>query len=75
MQRKVSGINRWTALVLAIIWSGAGGVGIVLAVLNKLLILGLLSLFALCYSVLWFRVFGRSQLLTAHKLRLPWRTR
>ena len=63
------------ALVLAVVWSDAGVVAIVVAALNGLPILGLLSLFALCYSVLWFRVFGRSQLLTAHKLRLPWRTR
>jgi len=75
MQRKVSGVNRWVALILAIIWSGAGAVGIVLAVLNSLPVLGLLSLFALCYSALWSRVFGRSRLLTSKKLPLPGRTR
>jgi hypothetical protein len=75
MQRTVTGVNRFVALALAVIWACAGAAGLVLAVLNGLPVLGLLSLFAVGYSVLWLRVFIRSRLLSWNQLLVPWRTR
>jgi hypothetical protein len=52
---KLSIVNRAIVLVLAVVWLGAGALGIVLGLIHGQLLLVVLSLFAISYAVLWFR--------------------
>ena len=70
---KLSTVNRTIALAVAIVWLGAGVVGIVLGLIHDQLLLVVLALFAISYAVLWFRVVARSRLLTWRELVVPWR--
>jgi hypothetical protein len=70
---KLSTVNRTIALAVAIVWLGAGVVGIVLGLKHDQLLLVVLALFAISYAVLWFRVVARSRLLTWRELVVPWR--
>ena len=70
---KLSRANRAIALALAVVWLGAGVVGIVLGLINGQLLVVVLALFAISYAVLWFRVVARSRLLTWRELIVPWR--
>jgi len=51
---KLSIVNRAIVLVLAVVWLGAGALGIVLGLIHGQLLLVVLSLFAISYAVLWF---------------------
>ena len=73
IRSKLSDVNRAIALALAFVWLGAGVVGIVLGLINDLVLLVGLALFAISYAVLWFRVVTRSRLLTWRELIVPWR--
>jgi len=75
VRSKVAGINRFVALLLAIVWSCAGIVGMVYAFVRGHVLLALPALFALVYAVLWLRVFARARLLRLSELTLPWRVR
>jgi hypothetical protein len=75
IQRKVAGVNRIVALVLAFVWFGAGMVGMVVGFLYGRWLLAVIGFFALSYSFLWFRVVAHSRLLTWSELAAPWRTR
>lgn len=70
---KLSSVNRAIALALAVVWLGAGVVGIVLGLIHGQLLVVVLALFAIFYAVLWFRVVARSRLLTWRELVVPWR--
>lgn len=73
--RSVTGIDRFIAFVLACVWLGAGVAGFIVAIADARLLLGLVSLLALGYACLWFRVVARSRLLTWTALAMPWRAR
>jgi hypothetical protein len=70
---KLSIVNRAIALALAVVWLGAGMVGIVLGLIHGQLLVVVLALFAISYAVLWFRVVARSRLLTWREFVVPWR--
>ena len=70
---KLSIVNRAIALALAVVWLGAGVVGIVFGLMHGHLLLVVLALFAISYAFLWFRVVARSRLLTWRELVVPWR--
>ena len=72
-RRDVVGVNRLIALVLACVWIGGAAGGIILATHAGRPWLGLLSLFALGYGVVWLRVFAQSRLLTWSEVAMPWR--
>ena len=72
IRSKLSRVNRAVALALAVVWLGAGGVGIVLGLIHGQLLLVVIALFAISYAVLWFRVVARSRLLTWRELVAPW---
>jgi hypothetical protein len=75
MRSKVTGINRFVALLLAIVWSCAGIAGMVSAFAGGHILLALAALFALVYAMLWLRVFARARLVRLSELALPWRIR
>ena len=64
VRSNVTGIDRIIALLLAFIWSCAGIAGIVLASVGGRWLLTLPALFALCYAMLWLRVFARARLVS-----------
>ena len=73
--RSVTGIDRFIALILACVRLGAGVVGFIIAIVDARLLLGLVSVLAVGYACLWFRVVARSRLLTWTALAMPWRAR
>ena len=75
MRNRVTGINRFVALVLAIVWGCAAVAGMVVAIADGRPLLVVFSLFALCYAILWFRAVIRSRLVSWKELALPWRAR
>jgi hypothetical protein len=68
---KLSILNRAIALALAVIWMGAGAVGIALGLIHGQGLIVVLALFAIWYAVLWFRVGAWSRLLTWRELFAP----
>jgi len=75
VKSKVTGINRFIALLLAIVWLCAGIAGMFLAFVHGHFLLAFLALFALVYAMLWLRVFARARLVRLSELALPWRIR
>jgi hypothetical protein len=73
IRSKLSDVNIVIALALAFVWLGAGVVGIVFGLINDLVLLVGLALFAISYAVLWFRVVTRTRLLTWRERSVPWR--
>jgi hypothetical protein len=73
--RRVAGVNRFIALVLAFLWLSAGVAGIAIAIRDGNVLLGFVALFALFYATLWLRVSARSRLLTWTEVAMPWRAR
>jgi predicted branched-subunit amino acid permease len=73
IRSKISNVNRAIALALALVWLGAGVVGIVLGLIHDQVLLVGFALFAISYAVLWFRVVTRSRLLSWRELIVPWR--
>lgn len=72
-RRKLSGLNRFAAALLAFAWLVAGCVAIVfgLASGHWLLVTG--GLLATVYGLLWIRVVVRSRLLSWKEFIIPWR--
>ena len=70
----IHGINRATALVLALVWLCVGGAGIAFGALERRWVLVAVGLAAVVYAILWFYVAARSRLLTWRQLAAPWRT-
>jgi len=75
MLKHVRGVNRATALVLALVWMCAGIAGVVLGVLYGRWLLAASGAFAIGYAVLWLRVVARSRLLSWRDIGAPWRSR
>ena len=75
MRSNVNGVNRLVALLLATIWFCAAVVGMAVALVGDRLLFALLALFAMCYGMLWFRVFARKRLVRWSELAFPWRIR
>ena len=73
-RRKIGGVNRTVALVLATIWLCAGIAALLLGHLHGRWLLAALGAFALWYASLWLRVATRRRLLTWSELFIPWRT-
>jgi hypothetical protein len=72
-RKNLSPLNRAVALVLAFVWLGLGVVGVVFSLVQRRLLIAVLSSLAIWYAVLWFRVFARSRLLTWREIAAPWR--
>ena len=72
-RKNLSPLNRAVALVLAFVWLGLGVVGVVFSLVQRRLVIAVLSSLAIGYAVLWFRVFARSRLLTWREIAAPWR--
>jgi hypothetical protein len=72
-RKNLSPLNRAVALALAFVWLGLGVVGVVFSLVQRRLVIALLSSLAIGYAVLWFRVFARSRLLTWREIAAPWR--
>ena len=60
---KLSGPDRVAALLLALVWLGAGTAAIVFAFAVGRWWPGIVGLFAVVYGLLWMRVAARSRLL------------
>ena len=69
----VLGINRATAIALAIIWLCAGGTGVFVGLREQRWLLAAVAIAAMWYGVLWLYVAARSRLLTWRELITPWR--
>jgi len=72
-RNKLGGLNRMTALLLAVVWLSVGFVSIALGFLQGYWLAIVCGLFAIVYGVLWLRVVARSQLLSWQELVAPWR--
>jgi hypothetical protein len=72
-RKNLSPLNRAVALALAFVWLGLGVVGVVFSLVQRRLLIAVLSSLAIGYAVLWFRVFARSRLLTWREIAAPWR--
>jgi hypothetical protein len=73
--RKVSGIDRFVAVALALIWGSAGLGGLVVAYCYGRWGLVVLACFAFWYAVVWARVAARARVLTWREFLAPWRAR
>jgi len=73
-RRKLSRLSRLTALLLALVWLGAGLVAMAAAFSRGDWLLLPVGLFAVVYAVLWLRVVARSRLLSWHEFAAPWRS-
>jgi hypothetical protein len=72
-RKKLSRLNRLAALVLAVVWLGAGIAALAAGFLRSQWLLLPVGLFAVVYGALWLRVVARSRLLSWHELVAPWR--
>ena len=73
-RNNIHGINRATALVLALVWLCVGGIGVAFGVLEHRWVLVAVGIAAIAYAILWSCVAARSRLLTWRQLAAPWRT-
>jgi hypothetical protein len=73
-KRNLGRLNRLTALILALVWPGAGLVAVVAGFLRDRWLLLTVGLFAAVYGILWLRVFARSRLLSWREFVAPWRS-
>ena len=69
----LSGVNRAVALVLALVWLGAGAAAIVFGLSHGRVVVVIVAAMAIVYGLLWLRVAARSRLLTWRELVAPWR--
>jgi hypothetical protein len=72
--KRLSRLSRLTALLLALVWLGAGLVATALGFLRGNWLLLPVGLFSVVYGVLWLRVVARSRLLSWHEFVVPWRS-
>jgi len=73
-KRNLGRLNRLTALLLALVWLGAGLVATVVGFLRDRWLLLAVGLFAVVYAILWLHVFARSRLLSWREFVAPWRS-
>jgi hypothetical protein len=69
----LAGVNRAVALVLAVVWLGAGAAAIAFGLSHGLMVVVIVAAAAIVYGLLWLRVAARSRLLTWRELVAPWR--
>lgn len=72
MPRKVVGIQRAAALLLAITWLCAGMAGLYLGFDRGPWLLTAVSIFAICYAGVWLRVVAKRRLLSWREVVFPW---
>ena len=72
---KLGSVNRFAALILALVWAGAGIAGLAVAFAYGVWIAGVAAVFALWYAVLWARIAIQARLLTWSEFATPWRAR
>ena len=72
---KLGSVNRFVALTLALVWAGAGVVGLTVAFAHGVWVAAVGAVFALWYAVLWARVGIQARLLTWSEFATPWRAR
>jgi hypothetical protein len=72
--RRLSRLERWLAIALALVWLGGGIAALVLAVAESRWSLGACALLALPYGAAWLRIAARARLLTWAELVAPWRS-
>jgi hypothetical protein len=70
---KVSGLERFLAGSLSLVWLMAGCVALYFAVVASRWSVAVLAVVALVYGVAWLRVVLLSRMLTWHELVAPWR--
>ena len=75
MRTKLSYINRFVAMILALVWACAGVAGLVVAYVSGRWVIALVALFALWYALLWVRVVAHARLLAWSEVATPWRAR
>ena len=73
--RKVVGLDRATAVLLATVWLCGGMTGVYFGFLGSRYALAGCGVLAIWYAVQWLRVALRSRLLSWRELIAPWRAR
>jgi hypothetical protein len=71
--RRVVGLNRAAALLLAIVWLCGGMAAVYFGFAGSRYALAGCGVFAIWYAVQWLRVALRSRLLSWRELVAPWR--
>jgi hypothetical protein len=72
---KLGSVNRFVALILALVWACAGIAGLTVAIAYGVWVAAIAAAFALCYAVAWARVGIQARLLTWREFVTPWRAR
>jgi hypothetical protein len=72
---KLGSINRLVTVMLALVWTGAGVAGLIVAFTQGVWVAGVAGIFALWYALLWARVGIQARLLTWSEVAAPWRAR
>jgi hypothetical protein len=75
MRSNVGQVNRFVALILALVWACAGVFGLVMAYVYGRWVMAIAALLALFYALLWIRVAVKARLLTWSEIAAPWRAR
>jgi len=65
---KLGSVNRFVALILALVWAGAGVAGLTVAFAHGMWVA---AVAALWYAVLWARVGIQARLLTWSEVAIP----
>ena len=75
MRTKLGSINRFVAVILALVWASAGVAGLVVAYVYGAWMAAVAAVFALWYAALWVRVVVQARLLAWSEVATPWRAR
>jgi len=70
---KLSRLNRFVALLLALTWLAAGCLAVVLGFASGHWLVATGGFLAIVYGLLWLRVVIRSRLLSWQEFIMPWR--
>ena len=72
---KLGSINRFVAVLLALVWGCAGIAGLTVAFAHGIWVAAVPAVFAFWYAVLWARVGIQARLLNWNQFATPWRAR
>jgi hypothetical protein len=75
MRTKLGSINRFVAVILALVWCCAGVAGLIAAYVYGAWMGAVAAIFALWYAALWVRVVVQARLLAWSEIASPWRAR